>query len=105
MASLTLGDLPVVVAETQAVPVDNDISFTLGLPRLKDTAIYRENKPYREVKIKVTVGSIQFSVAGIVGADNPVITTTSPEITLTLYDGDVLYWKAAAQNDAFIIYG
>lgn len=105
MADKTISNYPVLISETNITPQDNRVLFGNNFPRLQHPLQYRDHKPFREVRLRATVGTIQFNVNSLVAVESASITTTDAELVLKLLPDDVLHWKAAAQNDAFIVSG
>ena len=107
MASFNLTTLPQVFTEANVTPQDNDVQLwaTPGLIEPPVNLGFRDFKSKKTIKVLVTVGSVQFSVTGLVTADNPLMTNAMGIIELQVEEGvTTLNWKTAAQNDAFIIF-
>ena len=104
MASIAANVFPYKYNEVQVSSVNNILVFGTGL--IKRTLLsYRNFKNPAKLKIKVTVGTFQFAVNANPVSANPAITTTDAVLEISLDDDDVIYFKAAAQDDSFYIYG
>jgi hypothetical protein len=95
MATITAAVLPFIYTEAEAVPVNNVLNITAGI-------IQHTKEVQDEVRIKVTVGTFQFSV-GAVPTVNSASYTVNEEVTLKISKSWPLYFKGTALNDAFKI--
>lgn len=104
MADITLTTFPVVYKEAEAVPVTN--SLILQTEEIGGT----KRIGTRRYRVRTTVGAFQFSELGDIvgnGTDNntnPIFTTSDEPITLVVRGQLRLNFKAATQNDSFIVY-
>jgi hypothetical protein len=93
MATITAAVLPYLYTEAEAVPVENILDITAGI-------IQHTKEVYDTVRIKVTVGTFQFSSGETITAESPTY-TIGETVELRISKSWPLHLKAVAQNDAF----
>lgn len=93
MAIITAPVLPYLYTEAEAVPVENILSITA------ESYLLTASKS-DVVKIKVTVGTFQFSSGQAITAESPTY-TVGEEVSIKISRAHQLRLKAAATGNAF----
>jgi len=96
MANITVTKLPVTVVETAGSPATSIVTITAPM-------LPNDGRGIHEVTLRVTVGTIKFSVGTAALTGDPAYTSSSAVLKLHISRDKPLHFLAAAQNNAFVI--
>ena len=102
MANITITSTPSEVIELLVVPVENVLVVNAPNANKGYKNTISEKGNGRIFKIEVLIGSFQFASGVAISAENPSYAATKT-LELSLSETNQLRFKAAAQNDKFII--
>lgn len=102
MPDITISSTPIEVIETELVPVENVLIINAPNANVGYKNSISGKGSGRIFKIEVLIGSFQFAAGVAISASNPSYAATKT-LELSLSETNQLRFKAATQNDKFII--